>query len=47
MIAIKFNSIVIKYNDGLWWLEQLDGEAMEVSVDEIERLLQAYYSGNF
>jgi hypothetical protein len=47
MIEIHFGSIILRLDGGLWWLEQTDGEAMEVSLLELDRVLQEYYSGNF
>lgn len=47
MIEITFNSISLKFDGEVWWLVQPDGEAMEVSVVEIESFLKLYYQGNF
>ena len=47
MIELTFNTIVLRYDSQRWWLIQMDGEGMEISVTEIENILQNYYTGNF
>ena len=47
MIEINFGTIILKFDGRIWWLSQLDGESMEVSLAEVDKLLQDYYKGNF
>jgi hypothetical protein len=47
-VSIDFNGITLKLYEGeKLWLEMPDGEGMEVSTVEIEKLLKEYYDGNF
>lgn len=46
-IEIIINSIKLGFDGEKLWLLQHDGEGMEVSKEEIEKLLQDYYKGNF
>jgi hypothetical protein len=46
-ICVGLGSISIIFYDNIIFLEQADGEGMEVSMQELEKLLQEYYSGNF
>ena len=47
MFEIWFGSICIKWSLGEYWLEQRNGEGMTVSSEELERILQDYFGGNF
>lgn len=44
---IRIGSIILKTDGDTMWLETVEGEAMEVSPDEIEKILSDYYAGNF
>ncbi len=41
------NMIIRVFSSGELWLLKPDGEGMEVSADELEKLLSDYYDGNF
>lgn len=47
MIEINFGTIRLFFDGQIWWLSQLDGEGMGVSLTELDILLQDYYNGNF
>lgn len=40
-------AIFIEAETGIWWLERADGEAVEITEWELDKLLSDYYNGKF
>ena len=48
VVIVQFGTITLKlYGGDRVWLQQSDGEGMEVAKVDIEKLLQKYYTDTF